>query len=107
MNHKNIIKLFAAVFAFSIFNSLLVLFTKLPGNPEIFFTVFFSVLIIACIVFFKREDLVKDKLRKASYVKVLGQNLIICKNRPAVKRKSLFLRVSIITLLGSLFGKKK
>ncbi len=107
MNHKNIIKLFAAVFAFSIFNSLLVLFAKLPGSPEIFFIVFFSVLIIACIVFFKREDFVKDKIRKASYVKVLGQNLIICKNRPAVKRKNLFLRVSIITLLGSLFGKKK
>ena len=81
MNHKNIMKLLAAVFAFSIFNSLLVLFTKLPGSPEIFFTIFFSVLIITCIVFFKGKELAKNK--------------------------SLFLRVSIIALLCSIFGKKK
>ena len=105
MNHKSVIRALAALFCVGIGASMLMFFVSLPLNPGFVFVAIFVSLIISCIIFFKTEDRVKAENKRAGYVKVIGQNMIISKKR-TVSRKNLFLRVSIIALLGSVFGKK-
>ena len=106
MNHKSIITLLAGVFSFSLFNSLIDGSGSLVRGPEVFFIVLFSILTIACIVLFKREDFVHSKNKGSGFVTVNDNDMYLFRTRQMERRKNLFLKVSIITFLG-LFGNKK
>ena len=106
MNHKNIFKVLAGLFCLgNIFSILSFFFKNYIHNPEIIFTSVFVFLIIACIAFFVRENKLSAEEKKAGYLKVVGQNVIISGNRINQKKKTLFLKVSMIMILG-LFRKK-
>ena len=68
-------------------------------NPENYFILFFAVLVVICISFFKREDYLNSKNKKTGFLKVRDQEIIIGKESNFKKGKSLFLKVSIIAFL--------
>ncbi len=105
MNHKSIMRLLAASFSFAIFISLISFSASHYFCPELFFTIFFAVMVIVSIIFFQRDARLNASNKKAGLVKVINQKLYIGRHPYIRKRSSLFLRVSIITLLG--FFKKK
>lgn len=105
MHHKSILKVFAGLFSLGIVFSILTFFTPYIYYPEIIFSSIFVFLIIACILFFARENTLVAKNKKPGYVKVMGPNVIFAGDKISPKRKNLFLKVSIIMLTG-IFRKK-
>lgn len=100
MNHKSILAVIAGLFSLGLLNSILSTNSYVTVYPEFFFVAIFALLVISCIVFFKRDDRMVAKNKRPSYVKVIDQNMIISKKSVRRSRKNLFLKVSIITLLG-------
>ena len=99
MNHKGVLKLLATLFCFGIGFSVLSIFANFLVNPENYFILFFAVLVLVCIFFFKREDYLNSKNKKTGLLKVRDQEIIIGKESNFKKGKSLFLKVSIIAFL--------
>ncbi|SEQ92188.1 hypothetical protein SAMN04487977_11912 [Treponema bryantii] len=99
MNHKGVLKLLATLFCFGIGFSVLSIFANVVVNPENYFILFFAVLVLVCIFFFKREDYLNSKNKKTGFLKVRDQEIIIGKESNFKKGKSLFLKVSIIAFL--------
>jgi hypothetical protein len=62
----------------------------------------FVVLVIFCIVFFMRDDRMVAKNKGQSFVKVIDRDMFICKRSNPQSGKILFLKVSIIAILGLL-----
>ena len=100
VNHKSILTVIAGLFSLGLLSSIVSSGSHLIFYPELFYVIVFSVLVVVCIVFFKRDDHMVIKNKRPSYVKVIDQNMIISKKPFLHPRKNLFLRVSIITLLG-------
>lgn len=105
MNHKSILTVIAGLFSLGLLSSVLSSDSYLVFYPELFYVAVFALLVVACIVFFKRDDRMVAKNKRPSYVKVIDQNMFIGKKSVHRSRKNLFLRVSIITLL-SVFKRK-
>jgi len=105
MNHKSIMRLLAALFSITLLTSLFTFsFTK-SFIPEFFFALFFALMVLASIFFFQRDARLKASGKGKRLVRVINQQVFIGRSYNLNKRKNLFLRVSIITLLG--FFKKK
>ena len=107
MNHKSILMLIASFFVCGLLSSVISSKLYLLFYPELFYTCVFAVLVIVCIVFFCSEDRAAKKHKRPSFVKVIDQHMFISKKEPVTlrQRKNLFMRVSIIALLG--FFRKK
>lgn len=104
MNHKSILMLIASFFVCGLLSSVISSKLYLLFYPEFFYAFMFALLVIVCIVFFKRDDRMVAKNRRQSFVKVIDQNMFICKSPAHRSRKGLFLRVSIIALLDRRFA---
>lgn len=91
MNHKKIFSALAAIFSFSILVSIISLIAKLNLHLEAIFALFFALMAVGTVIFFNRDS------RHHSSTCVATQ--ISRKN--FLKRKNLFLRVSIIAGLFS------
>lgn len=107
MNHKSILAVLAALFCAGLISSISTFHSYIVFYPEFFYACVFAVLVIACIVFFCGEDRAVKKHKRPSFVKVVDQHMFISKKEPVTlrQRKNLFMRVSIIALLG--FFRKK
>ena len=105
MNHKKILILIAALFGCGLLSSIISSKVSVVFYPEFFYTFMFAALVITCIVFFIRDDRMVAKNRRQSYVKVIDQNMFISKKTNPRSKKTLFLKVSIIAIIG-LFRKK-
>ncbi|MBR1639824.1 MAG: hypothetical protein IJ688_10610 [Treponema sp.] len=90
MNHKSIICALAAVFSFSLLVSILSFLAKLNLHIEVIFAIFFSIMVLFTIFHFKRD------------LRHMSQNKTPAPLNPSLKRKNLFLRVSIIAGLFAL-----
>ncbi len=104
MNHKSILMLIASFFICGLLSSVISSKLYLLFYPELFYAFMFALLVIVCIVFFKCDDRMVAKNKRQSFVKVIDQNMFICKSQAPRSRKSLFLKVSIITMLDRLFS---
>lgn len=100
MNHKNILTVISGLFILGLLSSILSSDSYVVLYPELFYFVVFAVLVVVCIVFFKRDDRMVAKSKRPGYVKVIDQNIYIGKKSIHRSQRNLFLRVSIITLLG-------
>ena len=87
MNHKSIIRLFSILFGFGIFDSILQFHSNSNVAPEIIFSFFFVSMIIVCICFFKREDLMMKKHQDYKFIQFFNQDLFIGKNTKAKRSK--------------------
>ena len=101
VKHKSILVLIAALFSCGLLSSIISSKFYLVFYPEILYATVFALLVIACIVFFKRDDHMVAKNKRQSFVKVIDQDMFLFKKPDRRSRKSLFLRVSIITMLGA------
>ncbi len=79
MKHKSIINLISSLFCLGILFALISIFMGFTVKPEIIFNVFFSVLILGCIFFFKTADYLDKKHKKNNLTNVVNQDLYICK----------------------------
>ena len=105
MNHKKILILIAALFGCGLLSSVASSKISVVFYPEIFYALMFAALVITCIVFFIRDDRMVAKNRRQSYVKVIDQNMFISKKTNPRSKRTLFLKVSIIAIVG-LFKRK-
>lgn len=103
MSHKSIVSVLAGFFCLGVATSVLFL-SNVFFYPELFYALFFVIMIIICIVFFRCADKVVPDSKKTKLVKVEDSNVFLF-GRNAESHKSLFLKVSIIALTG--FFKKK
>ena len=87
MNHKSIIRMFAVLFCFSLFDTILLFKSSSLINPEILFALIFAVMIVACIMFFKKEDSFLKKNKRFEFIEILNQDLIIHTNAKSQKVK--------------------
>ena len=105
VNHKSILTVIAGLFSLGLLSSILSSDFYVVFYPELFYVAVFALLVVVCIVFFKRDDRMVAKNKRPSYVNVIDQDMFIGKKSVHRSRKNLFLRVSIITLL-SVFKRK-
>ena len=103
MSHKSIIFVLAGLFCLGVGTSILFL-SNVIFYPEFIFALFFLFMIIACIVFFRCTDKMSTDSKKAKLIKVEDSNVFLFGSNEK-SHKSLFLKVSIITLAG--FFKKR
>ena len=103
MSHKSIIFVLAGLFCLGVGTSILFL-SNIIFYPEFIYALFFLFMVIACIVFFRCTDKISTDSKKAKLVKVEDSNVFLFGSN-AKSHKSLFLKVSIITLTG--FFKKR
>lgn len=102
MNHKSILTLIAALFGCGLLSSVASSKISVVFYPEIFYALMFVVLVVFCIGFFMRDDRMVTKNKRQSFVKVIDRDMFICKRSNPQARKTLFLKVSIIAILGVL-----
>lgn len=102
MNHKKILILIAALFACGLLSSVASSKISVVFYPEIFYALMFVALVIACIIFFMRDDRMVAKNKRQSFVKVIDRDMFISKKSNPQAKKTLFLKVSIIAILGLL-----
>lgn len=100
MNHKSILGIIAGLFGAGLLTSILSSHAYVLFYPEIFYGTVFALLVISCIVFFKRNDRMVAKNKRQSLVNVVDSDVFIGKRITRRPGKNLLLRVSIITLLG-------
>lgn len=79
MKHKSIINLISSLFCLGILFALVSIFMGFTVKTEIIFNVFFSVLILGCILFFKTADYLDKKHKENNLTNVVNQDLYICK----------------------------
>lgn len=79
MKHKSIINLISSLFFLGILFALISIFIRFTVRPEIVFNVFFSILILGYILFFKTADYLNKKHKKNNLTNVINQDLYICK----------------------------
>ena len=72
------------------------------GETSPSFLILIAALVIFCIGFFMRDDRMVAKNKRQSFVKVIDRDMFICKRSNPQARKTLFLKVSIIAILGVL-----
>ena len=102
MNHKKILILIAALFGCGLLSSVASSKISVIIYPEIFYALMFVALVIFCIGFFMRDDRMVAKNKRQSFVKVIDRDMFISKRANPQARKTLFLKVSIIAILGLL-----
>lgn len=102
MNHKKILALIAALFGCGLLSSVASSKISVVFYPEIFYALMFAALVIFCIGFFMRDDRMVAKNKRQSFVKVIDRDMFISKRANPQARKTLFLKVSIIAILGVL-----
>lgn len=85
MNHKSIIGLFSIIFGFGLIDTILQFHSNSNVTPEAIFSFFFIAMIIACIWFFKREDLMMKKHHEYKSIKISNQELFIGKSSKVKK----------------------
>ena len=100
MNHKSVFASITGLFVIGLFSSVVTSVSSSVFYPEIFYAAVFAVLVVTCIVFFKRDDRMVTKNKRQSLVRVIDKNMFIGRSMMRRSRNTLFLRVSIITLLG-------
>ena len=69
MNHKSILAVIAGLFSLGLLNSILSLNSYVVIYPEFFYVAVFALLVISCIVFFKRDDRMVAKKQKTKLCK--------------------------------------
>ena len=89
MNHKSIITLFSCLFGFGVTDSILQFNSNSNLSPEVIFSFFFISMIIICISFFKREDLMMKKNQAFKNIQIFNQDLIIGKNNSRKAKRNL------------------
>ena len=106
MNHKKILILIAALFGCGLLSSVASSKISVIFYPEIFYALMFAALVIFCIGFFMRDDRMVAKNKRQSFVKVIDRDMFISKRANPQSGKTLFLKVSIIAILGLLKRKQ-
>ena len=103
MSHKSIIFVLAGLFCLGVGTSILFL-SNVIFYPEFLYALFFAQMIIACIVFFRFADKASHNNKKSNLINVVDSDVFLFGSK-SKSRKSLFLKVSIIAMLG-VFRKK-
>lgn len=108
MSHKSIVSMLAGLFCLGVATSVL-FFSNVIFYPEFFYALIFALLVIGCIVFFKREDRVSVTKKRPGRVKVADSGVVffggrgyaekLAAGKKAKAQKNLFLKVSIIALV--------
>ena len=82
MSHKSIVSVLAGLFCLGVATSILFL-SNVIFYPEFFYALFFAILVLVCIVFFRWADKGPRKNKKQDLVKVVDSDVFIFRSEDA------------------------